>query len=91
EDTVRGLAEAGTQPFLVGDPALGLDPRVRALVEGEAVRSGARYVDVSALFSSKEQYAFSDGIHPDRDGHRRVAELLAGPLSEMLSDGKPSY
>ncbi len=85
EDTVRALSDAGVQPLLVGSPALDLDPRVRTLVEKEAARSGTRYVDASGLFSSKAQYAFSDGIHPDRDGHRRVAELLAGPVTEMLS------
>jgi phospholipase/lecithinase/hemolysin len=85
EDTLRALSEAGVKPLVVGFPALGLDPRIRAMVEREAARGKTRYVDASVLFSSKEQYAFSDGIHPDRDGHRRVAELLAGPLSEMLS------
>ncbi len=85
EDTLRALSDAGVQPLVVGFPALDLDPRIRAMVEQEAARGGTRYVDASVLFSSKEQYAFSDGIHPDRDGHRRVAELLAGPLLEMLS------
>jgi lysophospholipase L1-like esterase len=85
EDTLRALSDAGVEPLVVGFPALGLDPRVRALVEQEAARSGSRYIDASVLFSSKDEYAFADGIHPDRDGHRQVAELLAGPLIEMLS------
>ena len=92
------VRRALTEPILLGGAprsvailngtlaaALGLDPRVRALVEQEAARSGSRYTDASVLFSSKDEYAFADGIHPDRDGHRRVAELLAGPLTEMLS------
>jgi lysophospholipase L1-like esterase len=94
EDTLRALSDAGVQPLVAGFPALGLDPQVRALVEQEAARSGSRYVDASVLFSSKDQYAFADAIHPDRDGHRRVAELLADPLLEMLSEvsqGKGSY
>ncbi len=88
EHTVRLLHDAGVALVLASHPALELDERIRERVRLEAERSGAVYVDVAALFRDKSQYAFNDAIHPNREGQRRMAELLAEPLESILCSGR---
>jgi len=88
ERTVRVLKDAGVTVVLASHPALELDERIREIVRSEAERSGLAHVDVAALFESKSEYAFGDKIHPNREGHRRVAALLAEALEPILCDGR---
>jgi lysophospholipase L1-like esterase len=78
------LKEAGVASIFASHPALDPDERVREAIREQAARSSAIYVDTRALFSDESQYAFGDRIHPDREGHRRLAALLVAPIKSAL-------
>jgi len=48
-------------------------------------------VPLAHLVTQEEQYAFRDRIHPDRDGHRRIAEAIADWVArELVSAERPA-
>ena len=51
-----------------------------------AAREGVDFVRLLHLFPRDgDHWSHNGGIHPDKDGHRRIAEALLSPALALLS------
>lgn len=53
----------------------------RAQQREQARRDGVHLLPLLHLFPGDADYTFGDGIHPDEEGHRRIAEAIAAAVA----------
>ena len=49
-----------------------------------AARHGQTFVPLVHLFSSKEDFANNDEVHPNREGHERITAAIVNALVPVL-------
>ena len=89
EEVCRRVRARGVRLVLLDYPALALDPRVRQIELETARREGVDFLPLAQLVTREDQYAFRDRIHPDREGHERIAEAIADWVAREVQPGRP--
>ena len=74
------LRSRGIPLILLEYPSRQVVPPARRQQQALALQDGVSWLPLLQLFPNDDSYSFCDGIHPDRDGHRRIAEAIVDDL-----------
>ena len=83
DDFVAAIAERGTPLVLLEYPSEKVPDEVRAIFREVARREGLPYLPLYDEMIETIGFASRDGVHPDREAHRRIAERVADYLIEQ--------
>lgn len=82
----RVLHGRGIPLILLEYPSRKVPPPVREQQRDAAGRPGVSWIPLLHLFPDKDSYSFHDEIHPDKAGHRRIAEAI---VDDLIARGWP--
>jgi hypothetical protein len=74
---LQEIRDSGTHLYLVDYPTPGAERRVETEVRRIAQETGTDYIPLFDLIGNQIKGKLHDSIHPDRDGHRLIAEHIA--------------
>ncbi len=84
---LSGLLRARGIPLILLEYPSRQVPQMAREQERDATgRDGVSWIPLLHLFPDKNSYSFHDGIHPDKAGHRRIAEAI---VDDLIARGWP--
>jgi hypothetical protein len=80
------LGSRGIPLVLLEYPSRQVPPAARAQQRSAAAGEGVSWLPLLHLFPDADGYSFGDGVHPDKAGHRRIAQAI---VDHLLARGWP--
>lgn len=87
---VQQIHDSGTHLYLVDYPTPGAERRVENVVRRVAQETGTDYIPLFDLIGNQIKSQLHDRTHPNREGHRLIAEEIATIAADALKAGTPS-
>ena len=84
--TVQEIGASGTRLVLVDYPTPGAERPVQEVVRQVAQETGTDYIPLFDMLGREISEHLADRIHPDREGHRLIAEAIAGVAAGALKE-----
>jgi lysophospholipase L1-like esterase len=82
--TTQEIRASGTRLFLVDYPTPGAERQVQDIVRQVALQTGTEYIPLFDMLGREIKDHLHDRIHPDREGHRLIAEAIAEVAAAAL-------
>ena len=86
---LRQVSESGTRLHVLDYPTSEIERRIQDDIRRVAQETGTEYIPLGDLIGDKLKDQMFDGIHPNRVGHRLIAEEIARVVASALAANAP--